>query len=420
MRQLLRASLVALIVSGAVVAQSNSPARDLFETAFGLIESAYFGYEKLDTNALYARFNARLNELCLSAKPCGFDVGNRVIDELTAAIGDGHTFRLTPLARKLSDADFAGTPLPSIGLKFAPLPDAPALVVTRALENEAGWNAGVRRGDTVWALGDQPLERFGSANDAIEAIQSQELESRAISLSVSRNGAARHEVSLEPHLRGPWLPTLELRDDPGIPRVGIISFYQFRTGGQVANRVHELVRQAQATDARAIILDLRHSGGGSAYEALGAAGAFTEPVEMRVKARVGGYALEYQGGVVSFTGRSNQERVVTNPVRWDGPVVVLTNATARSAAEYTAFFLQRVGRARVIGEPTAGVLNTATSLMNLPDGSLLAVTSARSFTPDDAPNPATITPDVLVRDDLSALSRGRDVVLEAALRSLEP
>jgi carboxyl-terminal processing protease len=304
--------------------------------------------------------------------------------------------------------------LPSLGLKFEVLPDAPALVVTRVLQNQVGWNAGLRRGDVVWALDHQPLEQFGSASGAVAAIQSQEFESRIITLTVSSQGGARRDVTLEPRTNGPWLPTLETRGS-----VGIITFYQFRTGGQIANRVHELVRQAKTARVNAIILDVRHSAGGSAYEAMGAAGAFTEPIQMRVQSKTGEYSLEYQGGVVKIGDHNNNERVVNDPVRWDGPLVVLTNSTARSAAEYMTFFVQRVGRARVIGDPTAGVLNTATALMPLADGSEMAVTSARSFAADGAPHPARITPDSPVRDDLSALVGGQDVVLEAALRSLE-
>ncbi len=418
MRQIWRASLIAVVLSGLAVAQSAGPARDIFETAFGMIESTYFGYEHLDTNALYAKFNARLNELCLTAKPCGFDVGVRVIDELAAAVNDGHTFRLTPLTWTLSDADFAGKSLPSVGLKFAALPDAPVLVVTRALPDAVGWNAGLRRGDVVWALDHQPLDQFSSTSEAMAAIQSREFESKTITLTVSSKGGAHRDVRLEPRLSGPWLPTLELRDGPA-GRVGIISFYQFRTGGQIANRVHELVRQAQTEKVTAIILDVRHSAGGSAYEAMGAAGAFVEPIQMRVQSKHGDYALEYQAGTVKIGDRNNTERVVNDPVRWDGPLVVLTNSTARSAAEYMTFFVQRVGRARVIGEPTAGVLNTATSLMPLADGSEMAVTSARSFLADGTAHPMRITPDAVVRDDLGALTNGHDVVFEAALKSLE-
>ncbi len=383
-----------------------------------MIESTYFGYEHLDTNALYTKFNARLNELCLTAKPCGFDVGVRVIDELTTAVNDGHTFRLTPLTWTLSDADFSGKTLPSLGLKFAALPDASALVVTRVLPDGAAWTAGVRRGDVVWALDNQSLEQFSSASDAMMAIQSREYESRTITLTISSKGGTRRDVSLQPRLSGPWLPTLETRDSP-VGRVGIITFYQFRTGGQVANRVHELVRQAQAEKVTAMILDVRHSAGGSAYEALGAAGAFIqEPIQMRVQSKNNAYTLEYQAGAVKI-GERTTERVVNDPVRWDGPLVVLANSTARSAAEYMTFFVQRVGRARVIGEPTAGVLNTATSLMPLADGSEMAVTSARSFLADGTAHPARVTPDVAIRDELGALTNGHDVVLEAALKSLE-
>jgi carboxyl-terminal processing protease len=211
------------------------------------------------------------------------------------------------------------------------------------------------------------------------------------------------------------LPSLEVRNDG----VAIITFYQFRTSGQVANQVHDLIRQAQAARARAIILDVRHSAGGSAFESMGVAGAFTQPVGLRMEGRVGGYVLEYRDGTVQYVGRVAESRVVNKPTRWDGPLMILTNRTARSAAEYMTYFVQRTDRARVIGEPTAGVLNTSTTLLSLPDGSQFAVTSGRSFNPDATPHPMTITPDQVVPDDLGALSRGRDVILEAALKLLK-
>jgi carboxyl-terminal processing protease len=69
----------------------------------------------------------------------------------------------------------------------------------------------------------------------------------------------------------------------------------------------------------------------------------------------------------------------------------------------------------VIGERTAGVLNTSTSLYPLPDGSTLAITAGRSSSLDGAPHPEFVTPDVELTDDMAALASGRDVILNAAL-----
>ena len=396
-------------------AQSRSPAWDMLDTALDHLE-AYYGYEQFSLPDLRERFGSRLQTLCADQpESCGFPSGTRVVDELAVSLNDGHTFRLNPTQRRASEADFQGANLPSLGLRFAALPDAPALIVTRVLEDTPAWRAGIRRGDVVWAVENQPLERFESAQAAINAIQTRELDGQTVTLSISRNAAARRTVRLEPKLRGPWLPSLELRNDG----VAIITFYQFRTSGQIANRVHDLVRQAQVANARAIILDVRHSAGGSAFESMGVAGAFIQPVELRMEGRVGGYALEYRDGTVQYVGRAAESRVVNEPSRWEKPVVILTNRTARSAAEYMTYFVQRAGRAQVIGESTAGVLNTSTTLLSLPDGSQFAVTSGRSFNPDTTPHPMTVTPDQVVPDDLGALSRGRDVILEAALKFLK-
>jgi carboxyl-terminal processing protease len=395
-------------------AQSRSPAWNMLETALDHLE-AYYGYQTFSLPELRERFGSRLQSLCLDHPECGFPLGTRVVDELAAAVNDGHTFRLNPTQRRASEADFQNANLPNLGLRFAALPDAPALVVTRVLETTPAWQAGIRRGDVVWAVGGQPLERFESAQEAINAIQSRELDGQTVTLTVSRGSAARRSLRLEPRMRGPWLPSLEVRFDG----VSIITVYQFRSSGQVANRVHELIRQALAANARAIIVDVRHSAGGSAFEAMGVAGAFLQPVGLQMEGRVGGYALEYRDGTVQYVGRVAESRVVNQPASWDGPLVILTNRSARSAAEYMTHFVQRSARAWVIGEATAGVLNTSTTLLSLPDGSQFAVTSGRSFNPNATPHPVKITPDQVVPDDLGALSRGRDVILEAALKFLK-
>ncbi len=137
----------------------------------------------------------------------------------------------------------------------------------------------------------------------------------------------------------------------------------------IASRVHDFVRQAKAEGARAIILDVRGSGGGSGLESVAAAGAFVEPVGTQFESVRNKGAIVYQNGAIANTGFR-----LANPANWTGAVLVLTNHSSRSAAEYMTFFLQHAGRAKVIGEATAGVLNTSTSIYPLPGDSSLAVT----------------------------------------------
>jgi carboxyl-terminal processing protease len=206
------------------------------------------------------------------------------------------------------------------------------------------------------------------------------------------------------------LPSYELRSDG----VAVITFYQYLTFGLIASKVHDFVRQAQADHARAIVLDVRDSGGGSGYESVASAGAFVEPIGTQFESVNNKGAIVYQNGAISNSGFR-----ISNPANWTGALLVLTNHISRSAAEYMAFFLQEAGRAKVVGEPTAGVLNTSTSIYPIPGGSKLAVTAGRSSTLAGVPHPQRVMPDLVMTDDMAALSQGHDVILEKTLEMLK-
>ncbi|MFN3266579.1 MAG: S41 family peptidase, partial [Deinococcales bacterium] len=197
--------------------------------------------------------------------------------------------------------------------------------------------------------------------------------------------------------------------------VATITFYQYLTP-LVATRVHEHIRTALAQNAKAIVLDVRGSGGGSAFESMGSAGAFVQPVGTQFEVKNGKGSYEFRDGSI-YAGNARIWNL-PNFVRWEKPVMVLTNGISRSAAEYMTYFLQRSKRALVLGERTAGVLNTSTSLYPLPDGSTLAITAGRSSSLDGTPHPEFVTPDIELKDDMTALAAGRDLVLERALEML--
>jgi carboxyl-terminal processing protease len=116
--------------------------------------------------------------------------------------------------------------------------------------------------------------------------------------------------------------------------------------------------------------------------------------------------------------RSDPQVIVTNPGRWTGPIVILTNARAKSAPEYLAYLLQHHARARVIGEPTLGALNTSNSFFSLPDKSSMAVSMGRALETNGTPYPTRVTPDQSLSDAPETLATGHDLPLKAALRFL--
>jgi carboxyl-terminal processing protease len=409
---MIRALMVAAAMLGFQVtslADAPSQAQTLVDRALTLIENNYYGFKQLDYNALEREADAKLGAACAGQTVCPYATGATVLDDVLLDVSDGHTFRLSANRYAGFNADARGSTVPMIGLKFDALPDAAALVITRVKENSPADRAGLKRGDVVWSVNGLPMESYKNAAEATSAITNLEFTGKPIALSVSSLGAARRTFSLQPEALTPWLPSYVLRGDG----IGVITFYQYLTNNQVAAKVHESLRLAQASNARAIILDVRGSSGGSSFESLGAAGAFTEPVSVRFESKYGSGVTVFQNGEITDTGFK-----IANPAKWAGPVVVLTNHISRSAAEYMTYFLQRAGRAKVIGEPTAGVLNTSTSVLPLPDGGAIAVTSGRSSTLDGTPHPERITPDIVMTDDMGALAKGRDLILDRAVQQL--
>jgi carboxyl-terminal processing protease len=398
--------LLFLLLAVSSYAQTPAPAAFLIERAVQLLEENYVGFVKFDGATLERNAKQRLGEICKDLPRCEYTQGVIALEELLANLGDGHTFRMSPLRRAEFDANQQNRPLRGVGLKFAPLPDTAALVITRVLEGSPAQKAGIKRGDVVLGVNGS-LERFASAAHATSAIA--ELEATAAKLEFTLRGNPA-PVVLEPVLVGPWLPSLGF-----VNNVAIITFYQYLTP-LVAARVQEHIRAALAQNAKAIVLDVRGSGGGSAFESMGSAGAFVQPVGTRFEVKNGSGGYEFRDGSI-FAGNA-QIWNLPNFVRWEKPVLVLTNKISRSAAEYMTYFLQRPKRAVVLGERTAGVLNTSTNLYPLPDGSTLAITAGRSSSLDGQPHPEFVTPDVPMPDDMAALAAGRDLIFDRAIALL--
>jgi carboxyl-terminal processing protease len=401
--------------------RAANPAWDSFQIAFGSIESGYYGYSSLDFPALRTQYTQQLVTACAKLDPCSLEVSDAVLDDLLARINDGHTFRRTPLQTQIFYAKTQGQNLPCTGLEFVSLPNSSNLIVTRAISSEAGFLAGLRRGDTVFSLNDKLLETFGSQAAALTAIQTEEINNRKFTLEVSTANVAHRTITLEPKPCLSWLPSLEVRND----KIAVITLYQFWFNSDIADRVHGLVRQAQQANARGIVLDLRHSSGGSLNEAIAAAGAFLETVPSVRMEFKGGSATQYDyadGLVLSKSVGSSDDpyrsRVVRSPQHWTGPMVVLVNSSTRSAAEYLAFLIQLQARATILGQPSIGVLNTSAFVSTLEDGSLFAVTAARSQELDGKAFPERVTPNVISPDDLTKLAQGQDVLLESAANRL--
>jgi C-terminal processing protease CtpA/Prc len=125
-----------------------------------------------------------------------------------------------------------------------------------------------------------------------------------------------------------------------------------------------------------------------------------------------------QGVVLETIGESrwsaNGKHVYTKPV------VVLTSAMTFSAAEDFALAFDVMRRGKLIGEPTGGSTGQPLSF-SLPGGIMARVCTKRDTYPDGTEWVGKgIQPNLLVKPTAADVFAGRDTVLEAALRYLNP
>jgi carboxyl-terminal processing protease len=192
----------------------------------------------------------------------------------------------------------------------------------------------------------------------------------------------------------------------GDNKIGYVRLTQFgeTAGHDLEAALHKLKRQG----LRGLVLDLRWNPGGLLEQAVDVCGKFLPRGQL----------------VVTTEGRNaiqNPKRHALGRDELDGlPLVVLVNGYSASASEIVAGCLQDLKRAIILGDKTFGK-GSVQSIIKLPDGSALRLTTAKFYTPSHKViQEEGITPDVLVH-----LSREEEEAAQVqrtpgGLESLEP
>ncbi|WP_299425420.1 S41 family peptidase [uncultured Meiothermus sp.] len=410
-----KALLGGLLVVGMLSPALASPAQDLFDQATFLIGFYYHGPARVaNFRELRRQYQPQLDQLCATERgPCGFDKARQVIGRIVQEIGDPFTVLMTR-SQLIDDQRYGaglGPAAPRVGVWVHETPRG--LVVSEAFPGEPAFEAGLRRGDLITQIGGEP---------ATEArLIAAEATRNAFGLSYSRQGNAR-TVNLTPRVAEATMhPRLEVANNMAYLRIyHLYSSDRFST----AERIHDAARRAEQAGARGMVIDLRDSLTGYDSEALLAATAFTGKGGFVYDRRFQGQDETHtvEGGklfVQPEGGDKEEQSALEQPHLARIPLVVLVNRYTINSAEMLAYFLQAAGRARVVGEPTAGALGMSGSAEGpLINGEFIAVSSLRMRNLDGSPFPLKITPDIPVVDDLEALIAGRDLVLERALELL--
>ena len=271
--------------------------------------------------------------------------------------------------------------------------------IVEPFENQPAWNAGLRRGDLVLAIDGESVEDL-DLNEAVNRIRGPKGSEVVLTVLTEGDLESREVVIVRDRIEIPTISTDTLGED------GEIAYINLNTFNENASRlVREAVEEALEADPEAMILDLRGNPGGLLNEAVNLASIFQEEKEVVIE--------RFSDGTVQRFERDGKA------IATEIPLVVLVNGGSASASEIVAGSLQDHERATLIGETTYGK-GSVQLPHTLSDGSIMRVTIARWFTPDDRSIDGNgLAPDIPVALTLEDFEAERDPQLEAAIDYLE-
>ncbi len=266
------------------------------------------------------------------------------------------------------------------------------LTVIAPMENTPGARAGIMPGDRIIKIEGESTEKM-TLQEAVHRLRGKPGTKVTITIQRPSTGMVREltltreviEVELVRDINGK-------KEFPLIDRnVGYVRISQF--GEKTARELRAAIRKLKDNGMRGMILDLRWNPGGLLDQAVEVASVFVPKGTVVVSTR--GRTL-FQNSVRRASGPG--DLLVTQ----DGermPLVVLVNLGSASASEIVAGCLQDLGRAVILGEKTFGK-GSVQSVLPLPDGSALKLTTAYYYTPNKrCIHREGIVPDVVVPID---------------------
>ncbi len=401
-----------------------SPAQDLFDQASFYVEFYYNGPSSLNLKELTSRYQVELDRACAPQKDtCSYDQAVPVIQRMVGELNDNHTYYLSPEALRGTRESRQGN-APSrtlrIGVTHLPIPGSRDRLVVDVVEGGPADEAGLAYGDRIIAINGRPLSEQADDNQAAQFLVQAVQTGRPVVLTILRGPERqRLEITLQGReINLARFPSLKIRPDG----VAVLKIPDFDAQGQVGRRVHELVREAQQKNARALILELRGNSGGLLNEMIYSAAAFLDEPFVALVDRYQTDRTEFRIRDGRFIVTRNGQSENTNlPLlaRWRGPLVVLIDENTASGGEYLASAIQKAKLAPLVGVATLGIGNTTTRPLNLINGGALSISYNRAFFADGSPYPAKATPDFVVENSLEQLANsGRDLPMEKALEAL--
>lgn len=322
------------------------------------------------------------------------------LQQLIHGLGDEHSSFESPVDVAASDARLAGSlGAVGIGVLAMGIPEAGLVTLLQVYAGSPAENAGLRPHDNLLAIDGAPLVQGGVPLPWL--LRGPECSLAVV--TVSSPGEPARELAIVRHRYSvDRVIDLRLLSAPDGGRVGYIflpTFFDDRIPGEVEAAFQEW------GPLDGLVIDNRANGGGSSSVA--------EPM----------LALFTSGEVGAFLSQAGSRPLRISPKDVEGsqsvPLVVLIGEDTVSYGEVFAGVLQDQARARLVGEATAGNVETLHGY-NFQDGSRLWIAEER-FVPaisQAAWEGVGVQPDVEVVAPWHTFSVEDDPVLAAALHLL--
>ena len=374
----------------------------IFQQAWAIVDANYVrdNFNGVDWDAVYDEYLPKAEQVQSS------DELHDLLTDLIRELSDDHS-RFVPPERMQAEFGVgpSGEPLPWTGIQVWPGP-------SREDEYFYAWYvcefgpaalAGIETGDVILAVdgeqlipGEEGFTReqmqkvvFGTGGSSVTLTVQSGPNEEAQDVAVGLGGASgcddwRYEIV------------------NSSPRIGYIRIPDF--DGDAANNIFDVIQDMEAeTPLDGLILDVRHNPGGNSDASTA---IFTE-------------------GIVGTEGplRADKQRTVYRirqiaRMTWNEttPVVVLTDGSSHSAADYFPAAMKELGRATIIGMNSAGNTEGINSF-GLADGTLIRLAWTTLLLNDGSSIEGIgVTPDVRVPLGMWGLKqKPYDVQLQAAI-----
>jgi len=269
--------------------------------------------------------------------------------------------------------------------------------VISPIDDTPAQKAGVKAGDLIVKLGDQPVKGM-SLEEAVKVMRGKP--GTTLTLTIIREGESGPiEIEVERAvIKVASVKSRMIENGYGYVR---ITQFQAETGSQFSSALKSLEKKhGSALDG--LVIDLRNNPGGILQAAVEASDA-----------------LLSEGLIVYTEGRIQSSRLRFNAsageIMPETPIVVLINGGSASASEIMAGALQDQGRAVIMGTQSFGKGSVQT-VIPLDETHAIKLTTARYYTPDGRSIQAKgISPDIEVKPAELTELEGQSFFTEADL-----